>query len=510
MDNRTLIVKSITLLFRESQLETRTEDSSDLIKTVIEAVQTTDINLGINSERDIVSALKATVLDMCRNRSDHVYDLNGFLQTVRLNCGQDDKIYESIKQGVDQDLSDQSLKRSIVNLRKMISNHFREEKITEVLSKAAHQFKHNKDKIRDINQFIEELYAQLGPLQINNNGKDPAILSEVDIGDAQSTQSVFNEIKANNGDLGILKTGWIGINRMLQGGFRRGETCVIGALQHKYKTGFTLSLFKQIALYNTPYMLDATKKPLLLRISFEDDTANNLGFMYQSLSGTSGHNNESSPITAEEMSEYIKNKLGINGYHTKMLRVDPTQWTYKHICNKVIELESQGYEIHCLMVDYLMMLPTTGCVIGGPIGTDKRDMLRRMRNFCSPKKICFITPHQLSTDAKQMLRDGRQDLVKEIVGLGYWDGSRSLDQEMDVEIYIHIEKYQKESYLTVQRGKHRLPTIIPDNEMYCVYKFPKNSPIPDDLPSGIDSSRRKVGSNLTSNEKEELFEFTLA
>jgi hypothetical protein len=58
---------------------------------------------------------------------------------------------------------------------------------------------------------------------------------------------------------------------MIQGGFRPGETAVIGALQHKYKTGFTLSIFAQIALFNEPKTEDKTKKPLLLRISFEDE-----------------------------------------------------------------------------------------------------------------------------------------------------------------------------------------------------------------------------------------------
>lgn len=507
MDNKTLIVKCMTLLYRESELEQRSDDSNDLVKTVMDGIKTTDINLGINTERDVVSGLKQIVLDMCRNPVSHVYDLSGFLQTVKLGCAGDDRLYESIKQGVDQDLLDQSLKRSVVNLRKMINNHYREDKISEVLNKASYQFKHNRDKIRDINQFLMELNAQLEPLQINNNGKDPAILGEVDIGDITSTSLVFDEIKASSSNEGIMSTGFIGVNRMLQGGLRRGETLLTSGLQHNYKTGFTLTLFKQLALYNKPYMLDPTKKPLLLRISFEDDLRLNLQFLYQALKESEGLSGVTVDVDTEVMSNYIKEKLSVNGYHTKMLRVDPNLWTYKHLCNKVVELEAQGYEIHVLMVDYLAMLPTTGCTVGGPIGSDRREMLSRVRNFTSPKKIIFITPHQLSSAAKQMLREGRQDLVKEIVGLGFYEGCSSLENGTDIEIHHHIEKYQKEAYLTIQRGKHRLPSIIPDHEKYCVYKFPPNGPIPDDLPSGIDSSRRKVGSASTSDEKELLFEF---
>ena len=76
----------------------------------------------------------------------------------------------------------------------------------------------------------------------------------------------------------------------LRGGIRRGEFVTMGALQHKYKTGSTLSMFMQIALHNQPIVTpeEAGKKPLLLRISFEDSLTNNVQFMYQYLKAVDG------------------------------------------------------------------------------------------------------------------------------------------------------------------------------------------------------------------------------
>jgi hypothetical protein len=145
-----------------------------------------------------------------------------------------------------------------------------------------------------------------------------------------------------------------------------------------------LSLFKQLAMYNKPYMIDPTKKPLLLRISFEDDVSLNLQFLYQSIKeNETGNKVIIANVSVEEMSAYVKEKLQVNGFHVKLMRVDPTQWTYRHICNTILSLEAEGYEVKLLMLDYLAMLPTTGCSIG-PMGSDLRDMYRRMRNFCSP------------------------------------------------------------------------------------------------------------------------------
>jgi hypothetical protein len=492
MDNRLLLVKAVTLLYRESLLSNRSENSCDLVRTVLENIKVAEINLTINKERDIIQALKQTALEMCENTVDHEYEKVDLLQRLKLNCLEDDALYDSFVQGIEPELAEASIKRSVINIRKSITNHFREQKVEEILSKAAVSFRHGRDKIKNVHSWVSDLISELEPFQVATVAKDPAVVDDIDVGDEKSVSSVFDDIKANSSGEMILKTGWQAINTMLQGGIRRGETGAICALQHKYKTGFSLSLFKQIALYNKPWMLDSTKKPLLLRISFEDSIAANIQFLYQSLKeNETGEKADVSNISNEEMAAYVKEKLQVNGYHVKMMRVDPSQWTYVNICNKILELEAEGYEVHLLMIDYLAMIPTTGCTIG-PMGSDLRDMFRRMRNFCSARKIACVTPHQLSTEAKQLLRDGRTDFVKIVAGLGYYDKCRTIDNELDWELYIHIEKKDKNYYLTIQRGKHRLTTVIDSEDMYAVYQFFDIGGIPDDLDKENTASK-KVG-----------------
>jgi hypothetical protein len=100
---------------------------------------------------------------------------------------------------------------------------------------------------------------------------------------------------------------------MLNGGFRRGEFVCVPALQHKYKTGFSLSLFKQFAIYNKPHMLDSWQKPLILRISFEDDIELNIKFMYQSLMMEESYEKALDlKVSTDVMSSYIKERLQVN------------------------------------------------------------------------------------------------------------------------------------------------------------------------------------------------------
>jgi hypothetical protein len=248
------------------------------------------------------------------------------------------------------------------------------------------------------------------------------------------------------------------------------------------------------------------KKPLLLRISFEDPMLNNIQYLYQNL-----HLNEFGTmpdlnlVTPANMAKYVKDKLQVNGYHVKLVRVNPVEWTYVDIQNMVLEFEADGYEVHLLMLDYLNMIPTTGC-IQTTGGSDIVDMFLRIRNFCSPRGITMITPHQYSTEAKQLIRDGHTDFVKRVAEKGYYAGTKQLDQGVDGELGIHIEKdEQGNGYLTVQRGKHRLPTNISDEMKYFVLPFPNAyEPIVDDVNKDKISSR-KIGKNNGSTANNDSF-----
>ncbi len=96
----------------------------------------------------------------------------------------------------------------------------------------------------------------------------------------------------------------------------------------------------------------------------------------------------------------------------------------------------------------------------------------------------------MSTDAKQLIRDGHQNFVKLLPGRGYFSGSKQIDQEYDLGIYMHIEFVNNRAYLTLQRDKHRGVDVIPQDQMYFVLPFPIKGPIPDDLNKPAIHSKR--------------------
>ncbi len=492
-DNKLLLVKSITLLYRESLIPDRESSSVDLVRTVLETLKIPEMSLSVNQDRDVLLALKETALSMCSQPHGTTYEKSDMLQRLKINCGYDDRLYDAFCQGIDKEMDEPSIKRTILSIRKFLNDSFRENEIVEMFKKASSSLMFGRDKIRNIRQFVGEFITQMEPYQIEANRKDPAIVDSVDLGDVSSLTAVCEAIQEQTNHTSLFKTGWVDLNDMTQGGLRRGETISIQALQHNYKTGFSLTIFKQIAIYNTPVLETPGKKPLLLRISFEDSLLSNVQFLYQNIyeNENPGQRPDLTAITPAEMAKYVQERMQATGFHVKMMRVNPSEWTYKDIQNTVLGYEAEGYEVQLLMLDYLPMVPTTGCE-QGPSGHDLRDLTRRMRNFCSAKKITMITPWQISTDAKMMLREGHTNFVSKVAGLGYYAGSKQIDQEIDLELVIHIEKFNGSAWLTVQRGKHRLPTTIPDNLKYFVLPFPEEGSIPDDL-KGPRIGRRKIG-----------------
>lgn len=491
MDAKLTLANCATLVYRESLMDNKQSNSRELIRSAIDTVKIADTSLTLSHTSDVLLALKQTVLELNSYPHDHAYDKATLLQRFKLNCGDDEGLYNVIEAGIDSEVSEDTNKRTVLNLRKALHHHISEEKVREILSKHSYRINNQRDSIHDLKSYVSELISTLEPYQVTSSDTDPAIINRVSLENLQEITDVYDSVKKEESGQNIFRTGWQGVNRMLDGGFRRGEMWVLGALQHKWKTGFSLSLFSHFCLYNTPVLKDPTKKPLLLRISLEDPIESNFKFLYRSLKqNETGRVTTTVGVPSAEMAAYVKQRLTATGFHVELLEVNPSLWTYKSLLNLVLEYESKGYEVQCVMVDYQLKIPTTGCTIG-PLGTDIRNQYERIKADFSAKRILYITPHQLSPEAKKEMIGGATEFVKQLVDKGLFSGTKQLDQVVDGELYFHIERLNKEAYFTIQRGKHRKVEQTDEEHTYYVYKFVKNGTIPDDIDKP-DTARNKV------------------
>lgn len=491
-----LLVKCVALLFREhemSQITGQDEGSSELVRKVLETIKLPEATITVSSDRDELIGMKSTAIYLAEVSHKDAIDKTEIIQRVRLNCSTDTRAFEAFDALIGIELTEGQLKKQIISLRRSLNEYMKELEAFKIIKTAFTDTHYRREAIPSMRKYIAELTSKLEPYQIDGgDGKDPALVEELSLLDTESVARVFEDMQSIESSTGILKTGWQDLNTMLQGGFRPGEEWVMPALPHNYKTGGSLSFFRQIASYNDPCMKDPTKKPLLVRFTLEDSLANNMRFLYEAIIYNRTYEMpDIRVVPVDEMVATIKNELCKRGWYVEMKRYNPSAWTYKDLQAAILKYEAEGYEVKMVMVDYLPMIPTTGCE-EGPHGHALRDLYRRTRNFFSARGIVFITPHQLSTDAKQMYREGREMFVKELPGRGYYAGCKQIDQEVDGEIFMHIEKKNGRFWLTFQRGKHRGVPALHDSEKFIALPFPERGPIPDDL-EGERIGRKTIG-----------------
>lgn len=508
MEPRLLLVQSIMLLYWENLANGNAGDSSDNIRDIVTAMEMPAATLETDENKDILFGLRHTVLHMCDLSKGERLDKQALVQRIKLNCMNDTHTYTAIVDGLGEEVSPEHSKKKILEYSRLITNYIKQRDFQAYIRSCVHKVLYTNESI-DVTNFATEMQSKLEMFsaeKTTHGAKGIAgVLGEVDFSNVEEIEGLFKEAQEETSLAGMMQFGYQCVNRMLgsHAGIRRGDFMVVGALQHNYKTGFTLNLTKQVARFNKPYMLNPDKKPLILHISSENQLTDNILLTYASLKENQTKEVESTTdVDAAEAAKYIYEETSINGYCLKMLRVNPSEFTYQKLFNLVMYYESEGYEIHLMTVDYLNMFSKVGCT-QGPMGSDTRDLFRRVRNFTNPRKIAFITPHQISTEAKYLLRNGTDDFVKEIVNKGYYDSCKTIDQEVDIEILIHIVKVGGRSYLTLQRGKHRKSgPQTPEKDLYCVIPFFDAGGCRDDV-GEEDLSVRKPGGKSVNDDSED-------
>lgn len=504
MEPKLLLLQSLMLLFWENVAKGTATDSRANIREILHTMEVSEGVVEMDESRNTIENVRYTILELCDESLEEPYDLDALKQRLRINCEKDDFYYSAITSGIPDEIPEYKadvVKKKCVEYSRSIYQIMRKREFEKKIRSWSATVLYSSEAY-DLDSTIQNFQTELESFANAKAGHRPedveGITGYVDFADTAALEQLFEDAKEEVSLEGVLKTGWQALNRMFGSnkGMRRGDFILVGALQHNFKTGFTLNITRQVAIYNTPFMLDPDKKPLILHISSENVMTENLLLTYQQIIElATGKPCDVTDIDKVAATKVIQEETFKSGYHFKMIKVDPSDFTYTRLFQTIMNFEAEGYEIHFMTIDYLNMFNKAGCVQGAQ-GQDTRDLFRRVRNFTNRRKITTMTPHQISSDAKRLLRTETvmgSDFVKSIVNKGYYDSCTTIDQEVDMEILIHIVKCNGRSYLTIQRGKHRKSgPQTPEKDLFCILPFFDVGAIRDDI-NGEDLSVSRVG-----------------
>lgn len=501
MNSKLLLVKAITLLCLESQVPALAMDPSyDLCEQIAEKTKKREGTVSDFGE-DTVESLRTTLVDTVKSRH-HDNDL--LMQRIKLTIANDISTYESIERGLivkgeGAELID-NLHVKATKLKTTLRKDLAHLNLIELMEIATFKLRLGPEQVKDYDLILPMVKDKI---DASSGTGDEQIEGHVVGFDLSKREDVKKALKATKRALsldGIIKFSLQGFNNLFgdHQGLRRGEFCLISALQHKWKSGILRRMFIDACMYNTPFLIDKTKKPAAIFISLENDAELDVLQVYKEIEENKEGRKiiDITALTEEEIDEAADltvDALCKNGVTPIIERFNPSLFTFDALKEFIEKVERSGYEVIFMSIDYLNKMSKRGCIQGGVSGDDIKDLFTKVFNYVAVKKIATVTAHQMSTEAKQMERNGVDMLVKEVKELGYYENCRSLDQIVDIEIYQHKVCHNGKYYITWQRGKHRKPTITPDEMQFCIYQFESVGSFKPDIFGEAKFSRRLGG-----------------
>ena len=135
MDAKLLLVKAITLLYRESQLGDANDGSSALVRQVIATVKIPEATMERDRTREIITALRQTALSMAENQPGQQYQRAEILQRIRVNCADDDSLYDAFVEGMDDIQKKAEIQLTCISYRESLRTYLKRISVKDILKK---------------------------------------------------------------------------------------------------------------------------------------------------------------------------------------------------------------------------------------------------------------------------------------------------------------------------------------------------------------------------------------
>lgn len=478
MDIKLFLVKSVTLLYLESQIEGYSSSNASVIRSMLADIKLPE-NIGdIGDGRNILSNLRSTVLEMLNSGGSQRYEPDMLMQRIRMNLQSDDVTYKALDKVIRKYPDESVIRKHINDISREMRRYKNREKLHEIVKKASYTLSFNEAEVEDWDTFVLQTAQDLLSVDMETEERiDPAFITSVNFNDPSSVNAAFEDMNKSLSIDGIIKFPFKALNRMMgvQGGGRRGEFGLVNALPHNNKSGTLLDLFLGTCLFNDPFLFDPDKKPLCLLYSTEDDVPIIIQKIYVILKQMElGMAVSVKGLDPAEATAYVVEKLQARGWYVEIHRIKGSSFTYAKYIKHLEQYKAKGFEVCASYVDYLAMFSKDGCVQGAT-GDDLQDLYKRTREYTSAEKILQVTAHQLSTQAKEEKRMNPTKFIRDMPGGGYYQGCKKLDTEVDWEFYVNKQVVNDGAYSEYLWGKHRgVVEPTPEAHKYFVLKFNPN------------------------------------
>ena len=227
----------------------------------------------------------------------------------------------------------------------------------------------------------------------------------------------------------------------------------------------------QIKKYNPEYKCkDPTKKPCVLLLNMENDVAETVERMF-------------SMMTQRRLEDFQSEDEALAMFNSKGLAIkddNPIDLVIKYrpgltedtsyIYKLIDDLADEGYEVICVLVDYLKRIKSVQGSFGGDLRMELGAIVNELKILATLKQIPVVTASQLNRAATANIDNARtknkQDLVRLLGRANVAESNLILENSDWIALIAPEIAPDGSRYLGIQRVKQRY--YIPDG-FNCVY-----------------------------------------
>ncbi|HFT2124571.1 TPA: DnaB family ATPase [Pseudomonas aeruginosa] len=469
MNDLLVLVKLLSAIYQAKKLKDTNliEELTDLLEEL--PAPNPDV---MSQDRRVRDSIRSSISWLLDQSNDDPLIKSLLMQRVAIFCKNDDSLRDAVNVGL-EDLETEELSRRLVY--KQITE-IRSSMEDEVFEK---QFKKAMKEVlyKDLVDTKPEDFAKLIDLiqeRVNNayGERQSEVVSSVNTATPESMLDIIEMAKTENSAEGIIKTGIQGLNQGLEpdGGLRRSKMYLLEAMTNRGKSFGMAHLIASAGMYNKPMLRNKAKIPTILYESAEDAMELVIRRIYK-LAVTTKYKEDRDFQVTESMDivTAIADCFRKNGWYLVINQIEAHKDNRDKMFARVRQLELKGHEIILYGYDYLALQNFDK--LPGENKSDKLQLLfRTVRSFMIARGICFLTPHQLSPEAKKLLKELDDEsevyFAREVSGKSMTETSTKITNEVDGVITIHVAKTSMKNYFTCSIGKQRGEGCSPEKRFF--------------------------------------------
>jgi hypothetical protein len=485
-NERIVLINIVLALVSQSHGTNKNHSIYNASREAMDLIALPNTSSGSGDEISLLLLLSELIEDLLVKGTDEPIDLDDFKRHIRIMGIYFKEVVELFDAEVERirSIDNPEEINKIYYYHHMVINNFIEEcNVVRIIDEYSRRFRTDPSAIKNRIEIIAEMNTELSPY-INSKNRDGrytginGVLSDSDFMDGESLGELVEVTQNLYSDVGCLKMDLQGWNELMgpNAGFARGEMVEIQGRSGFGKSDTIRKMLGGIACCNEPYMIDKKKKPLILYLTIEDTRRESIEKIFCNFYMEENDRLVSiRDFSKEEIVEYIKNKITCRGYHFKIIEAEKHKMSPWDVIHLLESLDSDGYEVHVMGLDYMLLLDTGG-VPGGMDTYIIKNLYSIISGYTKPKGITVITGGQVSDDIKDVI--GSLDLPRDAVNSNYAARSKRILDELDMRLFVNVQEYEGKHYHQLAKGKHRLGKGTSSKHKYAVYEMHsiKNKP----------------------------------